>query len=553
MIWERVLEGDKTALMRETIRKQPKCMLACNDANPKASKRMGAEIRSVRFGLWPVAVCLLLTLSGCSLSAGNDAARMSGSEPVSLKISAWGSLQEAATLRGLLRDFERTHPKIRVTLMHIPDNYYQKLHLLIASDQAPDVMLTNSLNFPVYAAHGSFLDLGPRLEKAFQFNRSALSSAAPTGSGTLPAAPAASDSKIDDQLSASDFYPAALQAFSWQEQSTAPGLDSAEADPTASSISGFQPKPKSYKLEALPRDISNLVVFYNRDRFRQAGLPEPTAGWTWDDLKETASRLTQDTNHDGRPDTFGFSFYAKPPLFWLPFVWSAGGELFSADLEHTLLDQPAALDGLQFYADLRHRWHAAPKKSESGDAAMTQLFLQQKLAMMVSGRWSVPVLREQAHFSWDVVPLPVGPSGKSRVGIDASGYAISAKTPYPEAAWALVRFLGSRKSIAKIAESGLIVPARPDVAESGLFQNTCPGTNAAQGALSQSATLLPAHGHVFLDVISDGVPSHTPPRWNEFAEELQLALEPVWDGEQSAKTVIQAAMPRLQRILRTSP
>jgi multiple sugar transport system substrate-binding protein len=545
-----MLESDKTALMTETIRNL-KRLLRRNAANCNTSSLQGARMRGIRYGVWPVAISLLLALGGCAASDGRNGIRegAANAEPVSLKISAWGSLQEAATLRGLLRNFERTHPKIRVTLMHIPDNYYQKLHLLIASDQAPDVMLTNSLNFPVYAAHGAFLDLAPRLAVA---DRSAL-----LPSSLSVAHPAVNKLSVenpgegDETLHASDFYPAALQAFSWEEQPTALGARSHNSN----FPEPIHPdsKSNSIKLEALPRDISNLVVFYNRDRFQKAGLSEPTAGWTWDDLKRTASRLTQDSNHDSRPDTFGFSFYAKPPLFWLPFVWSAGGELFSADLERTLLDQPATLYGLQFYADLRHRWHAAPKKSESGDAAMTQLFLQQKLAMMVSGRWSVPVLREQAHFSWDVVPLPVGPSGKSRVGIDASGYAISAKTPHPEAAWALVRFLGSRQAIAKIAESGLIVPARPDVAESGLFQNARPGAKTGQGKLSQAAVLPPAHGHVFLDVIPDGVPSHTPPRWNEFAEELQLALEPVWDGEQSAKTAIQAAMPRLQRILRTSP
>ena len=236
-------------------------------------------------------------------------------------------------------------------------------------------------------------------------------------------------------------------------------------------------------------------------------------------------------------DVFGVSFNAKPPLFWLPFLWSAGGDLFSADFRHCTLNAPGALEGLQFVANWRQRWHMAPTKAESGDAAMSQWFLQQRLAMMISGRWSVPVLREQAHFSWDVAPLPVGPSGRSRVGIDGSGYAISARSPHPKAAWALIRFLVSKPAVTQVAASGLIVPARRDVAESGLLSQ--PGQP-------------PAHGRVFLDAIADGVPTHTPPRWNEFSEELQLALEPLWDGQQSAPVAIQTAMPRLQRLLETS-
>lgn len=427
----------------------------------------------------------LLTLAGCA----SPVRPINEERPISIRLSAWGSAEETSVLRELLRDFERENPKVRVTLMHIPENYYQKLHLLIAGDLAPDVMMTNSLSFPIYAAHDAFLNLAPRLA-------------------------------ADPLLKRTDFYPAALQAFTWRKGGNATLLG------------------------ALPRDISNVVVFYNRDLFQKAGLPEPKSGWTWRELTETAVRLTQDTNNDKRADVFGFSFYSKPPLFWLPFVWSAGGEVFSPDLSRCRLNESRALEGLQFYADLRNKWHAAPSKAESGDAAMSQLFLQQKLAMMVSGRWSVPILRKQAHFRWDVVPLPIGPSGKSRVGIDGSGYAISAGTSHPDAAWALARFLTSRKAVARVAESGLIVPARRDVAESGLFPR--PGAALAE-------TPPPAHGHAFLDVIPDGVPTRTPPRWNEFSEELQLALEPVWDGAQPAKTAVEGALPRLQRLLAGSP
>lgn len=371
--------------------------------------------------------------------------------------------------------------------MHIPDNYYQKLHLLVASDLTPDVMLTNSISFPIYASQGVFMDLRPLLAKS------------PSGEGSL---------------SERQFYPASLRAFTWKASN---GRE---------------------LLGALPRDISDVAVFYNRNLFQKAGLPEPTAQWNWDQFLEDAKKLTVDTNNDGDPDQFGVSFYSKPPLFWLPFVWSAGGELFSPDLRRVILDSPEALQGLRFYANLRNQWHVAPKKVESGGVTMSQLFLQQKIAMMVNGRWSVPVLREQAKFRWDVAPLPIGPSGQSRVGIDASGYAISAKTAHPRESMALLRFLLSRNAIAAVTQSGLIVPARRDVAESNLY--LAPGQ-------------APAHGRVFLDAITDGVPTHTPPRWNELIEELGLALEPVWDGQQDAAVAVKSVKPKLQHMLEIGP
>ena len=167
-------------------------------------------------------------------SPGNQERLPSSGAPVSIRLSVWGSIQEVQVLRALLRDFERQNPNIRVELLHIPDNYFQKLHLLIAGDLAPDVIMINSLNFPIYATHDAFLNLAPWLGKE-----------------------------------RTDFYPAALDAFTWH--------------PPASVASSASPTPI---LGAIPRDISDVVVFYNRDMFRQAGVPEPHPGWTWAEFTE---------------------------------------------------------------------------------------------------------------------------------------------------------------------------------------------------------------------------------------------------------------------------
>lgn len=407
------------------------------------------------------ALCILFWgVLGCASSS-------EASRPVRLTFSTWGSAEELAVTRQLLGQFEQAHPQIKVTLLHIPENYFQKLHILIAGDLTPDVMLVNSFNYPVYAENHILKPL------------------------------------VLTPSEAAPFYPQALRAFTWQG-----------------------------KLYALPRDISNLVVFYNRDLFRQAGLPLPHAGWTWAEFLAAGQALTRDTDGDGKRDQFGFSFSGKPPLMWLPFVWSEGGDLFSPDLKHVVLKHPKAVAALQRYADLRHRWHVAPTKEESGNATMSQLFLQGQLAMLLSGRWTVPVLRQQADFQWDIAPFPAGLAG-SKVGIDASGYAVAASSRYPEESQALVRFLTARTAQAQYVKSGLIVPARLDLAASPDFLSAPP-----------------QHAEVFTQIISSGVPTHVPACWNEFAEALQLAMEPVWEGNMSASQALQKAQPELERLLK---
>lgn len=42
----------------------------------------------------------------------------------------------------------------------------------------------------------------------------------------------------------------------------------------------------------LPKDYSDIAVYYNKKLFDEAGVAYPQAGWTWDDFYATAKQLT---------------------------------------------------------------------------------------------------------------------------------------------------------------------------------------------------------------------------------------------------------------------
>lgn len=295
-----------------------------------------------------------------------------------VQFASWGSKSEVDIIKPLLSDFEKQNPEIKVDFMHIPQNYFQKIHLLFASNTAPDVIFINNLYLPVYA---DFLEEFPvRLE----------------------------------------YYQQALDALSYNG-----------------------------KLYAVPRDVSNLVIFYNKDLFDEKGVSYPQSDWTFSDLLEKAQQLT-----DGK--VFGISF-EEDPLFYLPYLMSNGGGFYE-------LEKQESKDAVQFYADLRKKYHVAPLKSESASATMGQMFLQERLGMYLSGHWMVPKLSEEANFKWDVVQFPRGRSG-SIVQMDASGWAVSKSSKYKTEAIKLVDFLASKESAEKFKQCGLIVSARKDVPE----------------------------------------------------------------------------------------
>lgn len=407
----------------------------------------------------------LLMLAGVAVLGG--CGTRSGAPPGGLSFSTWGSLDEMEILKPILADFTRqTH--IPVSLIHIPDQYPHKLRLMVAARTVPDVMFIANQDMAGFAIHGVFRDLKPFLAQ-------------------------------DPSVKTSDFYPQALAAMSWKGT-----------------------------LYALPRDISNLVVFYNKDLFRQAGVPFPGPNWTVADLMKIAPRLTCRTCN---PQHWAIGFQPQP-LLWTPWVWSFGGDVMNPAMTRCTLDDPPARAGLDFYVDLRNRYHYAPTDTQTGNATMTQLFAGGRLAMFVYGRWAVPAYRKNLTFDWDVAPFPRGPAG-SIVDADASGWAISTATRHPGRAWKLVKFLASKPSIAAFTRSGLIVPARPDVADSPDF-------------LSGK----PEHSRVFLDVIKSARPTLIPPSYDEITWDLIDDLAPAWTGQEPLDQALGPESARITELLR---
>lgn len=412
----------------------------------------------------------LCAASALSLAALNACAP--AQDPNTITFSTWGSPEEMAILRPLVAEFQQQHPDIRVNLLHVPDKYFQKLQSLIAANLAPDVIFVNNINFPLYASNEAFLDLEPYLAQS-------------------------------RSLKAADFYPQTLDGFRWKGQ-----------------------------LQGLPRDVSNLVMFYNRELFDKAHLAYPGENWTMEQMLETARRLTVDADKDGHPEQFGVSFQDYF-LFWFPYVWSFGGELLNPARDRFTLDQPEATAGLQFYADLRNKYHVAPTAAEAGATKPSQMFMNGKLAMVLNGRWAVPLYRQNLNFKWDIAPFPKGPKG-SVVDADASGWVISRRCAHPDKAWQLVEFLAGKQASEAFTRPGLVIPARRDVAQSQVFM--APGQP-------------PARAKVFLDALEQGRPMPAVPYWNAIMDSLSQALEPVWSGAKPANEALKGVEPHIQNLL----
>lgn len=70
-----------------------------------------------------------------------------------ISFASWGSVTEVGIIKTLISEFEKDNPDIKINFIHVPQNYFQKIHLMFASNTPPDVIFLNNLYLPIYAKH----------------------------------------------------------------------------------------------------------------------------------------------------------------------------------------------------------------------------------------------------------------------------------------------------------------------------------------------------------------------------------------------------------------
>lgn len=75
-----------------------------------------------------------------------------------ISFASWGSITEVGILKKVISEFESENPDVKVKFIHIPQNYFQKIHLMFASNTPPDVIFLNNLYLPVYSDYLEVLD-----------------------------------------------------------------------------------------------------------------------------------------------------------------------------------------------------------------------------------------------------------------------------------------------------------------------------------------------------------------------------------------------------------
>lgn len=202
----------------------------------------------------------------------------------------------------------------------------------------------------------------------------------------------------------------------------------------------------------IPLGTSTPVLYYNRDAFRKAGLPD-RAPRTWDESYGYAKRL-KSAGYDGV--LWGWSITGN----WIfqTMLENAGGAMGSKDGRTVTFNQAPGVAVLAYLQRL----------SKEGLMPVTEdlvpSFASGKLGMLIESSFQRVNLAKNAPFRFGVAPIPTPSGGVPLVPAGGNGVIIMSKDPAKQqAAWRFLRFLTGAEAGRIVAENTGYTPGNMEV------------------------------------------------------------------------------------------
>lgn len=231
-------------------------------------------------------------------------------------------------------------------------------------------------------------------------------------------------------------------------------------------------------IRAIPYDAEPMVLFYNADAFRAAGLELPGAdGYSREQFLSDAKALTTDSHFATGLTTGMFNANAWALADGVPAV-TAEGELD--------LTNPEFVNQIQGYFDLAAQENItkSPEAGESG-SVVTQQFTNGEVDMVIDGPWMYSVFADGADFELGITSVP-STSGVPAAMTAGSGFGIAQGCDRPEEAFTAIVALTSTEVQEQQAAAQGIVPARIEALDAWGEGKPAEATEVIEGLLENA-------------------------------------------------------------------
>jgi multiple sugar transport system substrate-binding protein len=419
-----------------------------------------------------------VTLAACAGGGGQTGGGPPARQPVTIEY-----LYQADNLwekdRLVLEPFKQAAPHVTVTPVPAGGNRLDKLQSLLASGTAPDSAWLNIIDVPGLVERGAVTVADRWLARDWK------------------------------AMDGDDIYPGAWDAVTW--------------------------KGKRY---GTPLEANPFLPVFRPDLYDAAAVAYPTTlaeqgKWDWEAVVDQATRLTRRAV-DGKITQFGLRLRTDPySLFhW---VWNNGGEVWNTERTRCLLNQPPAVEAIQFMQDLFVKHRVAPIGNAAAEASGTNFADMRSGIIALEWQYSGggSLMGGVVGFPFLVAPEPKGKVARIQAHMNGSGNVVLNGARQPEAAWEWVKFFAGKEADVVMMQTGRTPPRRRSGEAYYAQEVKYPPNTRVLTAVLPTARMTPAV-----------------PAWNEFQTVLNQELAPVWSGQQAPKAALDEIVRQVDPLLK---
>jgi multiple sugar transport system substrate-binding protein len=219
----------------------------------------------------------------------------------------------------------------------------------------------------------------------------------------------------------------------------------------------------------------------------------------------------------------------KNSLWWsLPFIYSFGGDILSADLKRCALAEEGAVAGFQFKADLYAKHAVEGGAWRSGGIRDDMGFQSRKYAMIFNGPWAVKGL-ERGGIDFGVAVIPSGPAGHA-TNVGGNDMVVFSTSKHPAEACKFLMYIASKEAQTKWANALGQIPVN---------------------MLADEMVDFAPHPYleIFMEQMKYAKPRSQTGSYPEIENDVNPEMQAALDGKKSVADAMQAACEKVNKIL----
>ncbi|ELK43940.1 ABC transporter substrate-binding protein [Brevibacillus agri] len=282
------------------------------------------------------------------------------------------------------------------------------------------------------------------------------------------------------------------------------------------------------KTYSIPFQRSTIVLYYNKEAFKEVGLDPEKPPATWEELAEYASKLTKDGRWGLEIPSSGFTYWMYQAL-----ALQNGKNLMTEDGKKVFFDTPENVEALQYWVDLAKKHKAMPEGVIEW-ATVPSDFLEGKTAMMFHTTGNLTNVKNNAKFDFGVAFLPAKKNFGSPTGGGNFYMFKGTDTKKQEAAWKFIRFMTEPKRAAQWSIDTGYVATRKSAYEEEIMKQYVKDFPAAAVARDQLE-----YGHAEFSTHNNG----------KVTKALNDNLQAVITGKASAAEALKKAQEEADKVL----